>query len=139
MTEYCRNRYYYSMKTLIITNNPKVSIDFSNTENVELHEDLAQDEILKLARDHIHVGARLIMHPMMGRIKPHETPYKSVYLEKLQGPVHMDSIIIIEDSMAETRKFINNTYQRKYDEPLLEDLQFIDYLLIKNGVDEYRR
>ena len=127
------------MNALIITNNPKVNIEFFNKENIEFHEDADQEEILRIARDYIHVGAKLIMHPMMGRIKPHETPYKSVYLEKLQGPVHMDSIIIIEDSMAETRKFINNTYQRKYDEPLLEDLQFIDYLLIKNGVDEYRR
>ena len=127
------------MNALIITNNPKVNIEFFNKENIEFHEDADQEEILRIARDYIHVGAKLIMHPMMGRIKPHETPYKSVYLEKLQGPVHMDSIIIIEDSMAETRKFINNTYQRKYDEPLLEDLQYIDYLLIKNGVDEYRR
>lgn len=124
---------------MIITNNPKVNIEFFNKENIEFHEGADQEEILRIARDYIHMGAKLIMHPMMGRIKPHETPYKSVYLEKLQGPVHMDSVIIIEDSMAETRKFINNTYQRKYDEPLLEDLQFIDYLLIKNGVDEYRR
>lgn len=127
------------MNSLIITNNPKVNIEFFNKENIEFHEGADQEEILRIARDYIHMGAKLIMHPMMGRIKPHETPYKSVYLEKLQGPVHMDSIIIIEDSMAETRKFINNTYQRKYDEPLLEDLQYIDYLLIKNGVDEYRR
>jgi len=127
------------MNALIITNNPKVNIEFSNKEKIEFHESASQEEVLRIARDYIHVGARLIMHPMMGRIKPHETPYKSVYLEKVQGAVHMDSIIIIEDSIAETKKFIENTYQKKYDDPLLEDLQFIDYLLIKNGVDEYRR
>ena len=127
------------MNALIITNNPKVNIEYFNKENIEFHEGADQEEILRIARDYIHVGARLIMHPMMGRIKPHETPYKSVYLEKVQGPVHMDSIIIIKDSMTETRKFISNTYQKKYDEPLLEDLQYIDYLLVKNGVDEYRR
>lgn len=127
------------MNALIITNNPKVNIEFFNKEKVEFHEDASQEEILRIARDYIHMGAKLIMHPMMGRIKPHETPYKSVYLEKIQGPIHMDSIIIIEDSMAETRKFIENTYQKKYDDPLLEDLQFIDYLLVKSGVDEHRR
>jgi len=127
------------MNALIITNNPKVNIEFFNKEKIEFHEDASQEEILRIARDYIHMGARLIIHPMMGRIKPHETPYKSVYLEKIQGPIHMDSIIIIEDSMAETRKFIENTYQKKYDDQLLEDLQFIDYLLVKSGVDEYRR
>ena len=94
------------MNSLIITNNPKVNIEFFNKENIEFHEGADQEEILRIARDYIHMGAKLIMHPMMGRIKPHETPYKSVYLEKIQGPIHMDSIIIIEDSMAETRKFI---------------------------------
>ena len=131
------------MKTLIITNNPKVSIDFSNTENVQLHEDLGQDEILKLARDHIHVGARLIMHPMMGRIKPHETPYKSVYMEVPEDgrhmDLHMDSLIIIEDSIAETQKYLEHTYMKKYDDQLLPDLQFIDALLLRSGIEEYRR
>ena len=70
------------------------------------------------------------MHPMMGRIKPHETPYKSVFLEKTEGKTDMDSIIIIEESIAETKKLI---------EQLLPDLQYIDFLLLKSGVEEYRR
>ena len=127
------------MNALIITNNPKVNIEFSNEENVEFHDGAGQEEILRIARDYIHLGAKLIMHPMAGRIKPHETPYKSVYLEKTSGKADMDSIIIIEDSIAETKKFIENTYLKKYDELLLEDLQYIDYLLLKSGVDEYRR
>ncbi len=127
------------METLIITNNPKVNIKFSNTENIEYHEGLPQDEILKIARDYIHRGARLIMHPMMGRIKPHETPYKSVYMEVMEGDLHVESLIIIEDSIAETNKFLTNTYMKKYDDSLLPDLQFIDLLLLQSGIEEYRR
>ena len=32
-----------------------------------------------------------------------------------------------------------NILLKKYDDTMLEDLRYIDYLLLKNGIDEYRR
>ena len=129
------------MKTLIITNNPKVNIEFYNKEQIDFRPESGQEHILKAARDLIHLGARLVMHPMMGRIKPHETPYKSVFMEVPDEPCELDteSLIIIEDRIAETDKHLNNTYMRKYDDSLLPDLQYIDLLLLKTGIEEYRR
>ena len=129
------------MKTLIITNNPKVNIEFANREEIDFRPDAEQDDILKAARDLIHLGARLVMHPMMGRIKPHETPYKSVFLEVPEKPGKLDteSLIIIEDSISETDKYLNNTFMKKYDDNLLPDLQYIDMLLLSTGIEEYRR
>ena len=96
-------------------------------------------EILLRARDCIYVGARLIMHPILGRIKPHETPYKSIFLENIKGEIDFQSVMIIEDSIAETRKFLEGNMKQKYDEALLDDLQYIDCLLLENGMEEYRR
>lgn len=127
------------MNELILTNNPKVNKEYSDSWNVEFHGDADQAEILRIARDYIHLGAKLIMHPMMGRIKPHETPYKSVFLVKEEGEIDFISLTIIEDSIAETSKFIDNTYQKKYDDQLLPDLQYIDGLLLQSGIDEYTR
>lgn len=127
------------MKTLILTNNPKVNIEFSNVENIDFRAEAGQEEILRIARDFIHLGAKLIIHPMMGRIKPHETPYKSVFMEIREGVLDMESLMIIEDSIAETDKYLKNTYMKKYDDELLPDLQFLDFLLLKNGIEEYRR
>lgn len=131
------------MKTLIITNNPKVNIELNDKENIEFYPEADQEEILKTARDYIHLGAKLIMHPMMGRIKPHETPYKSVFLETAEDgedrTTDAESVIIIEDSIAETKKLIENTYRKKYYDELLPDLQYIDLLLLKSGIEEYRR
>lgn len=81
------------------------------------------------------------MHPMMGRIKPHETPYKSVFMEipETACEIDMESLLIIEDSLKQTQKYLNNTYRKKYDESLLPDLQYIDLMLLKVGVEEYRR
>ena len=129
------------MKTLIITNNPKVNIEFSNKEQIDFRPDAGQEDILRAARDLIHLGARLVMHPMMGRIKPHETPYKSVFMEVPDEPCELDteSLIIIEDSISETEKYLNNTFMKKYDDSLLPGLQYIDLLLLKTGMEEYRR
>lgn len=138
------------MKPIIITNNPKVyDVFFVGSEKghglpeVVFCEDMTQEEILLKARDMIHLGGRLIIHPMMGRIKPHETPYKSVFVEmpdegEIAAETDFMSVTIIEDSISETRKLLNDTYMLKYDETMLEDLQYLDYLLIRNGLEEYR-
>ena len=121
-----------------------MNIEFSNNsikEQIDFRPDAGQEDILKASRDLIHLGARLVMHPMMGRIKPHETPYKSVFLEVPDEPCELDteSLIIIEDSISETEKYLNNTFMKKYDDSLLPDLQYIDLLLLKTGMEEYRR
>lgn len=139
LDKFLSGRYSAIMNTIIITNNPKVEIEFFDRENVEYVPEADQTEILRRARDLVHLGARLIIHPMAGRIKPHETPYKSVFLEAEQGVLDITSLTIIEDSIAETNKFLEGTYRKKYDEQLLPDLQFIDLQLLKNGVEEYRR
>ena len=138
------------MKPIIITNNPKVYAEFfagddsrHSPAEVDFREDLTQEEILLKARDLIHLGGRLIIHPMMGRIKPHETPYKSVFLEILEegedgAGTDFMSVTVIEDSIAETRKLLNDTMMLKYDDSMLTDLQYLDYLLIRSGIDEYR-
>ena len=138
------------MKPIIITNNPKVYADFFAGDNnlpgtveVDFRGDMTQEDILLKARDLIHLGGRLIIHPMMGRIKPHETPYKSVFMEipdegEPDAGTDFMSVTIIEDSISETRKLLNDTFMKKYDETMLKDLQYLDYLLIKSGIEEYR-
>ena len=138
------------MKPVIITNNPKVYAEFfAEAENgsglfeLDFREGASQEDILLKARDLIHLGGRLIIHPMMGRIKPHETPYKSVFMEipdegESGAGTDFMSVTIIEDSISETRKLLNDTFMKKYDETMLKDLQYLDYLLIKSGIEEYR-
>lgn len=136
----------------IVTNNPRVNKEYIDQKKIDIifMEDSDQEEILRFARDKIHLGAKLVIHPMMGRIKPHETPYKSVLMEvpnekemdRSEMNLDFDSITIIEDSISETSKLINNTFMIKYDKnniKNMEDLAFIDFLLIKAGIEEYLR
>lgn len=128
------------MKTIILTNNPKVSEELSSRENVE-YIAAEQTDILLRVRDMIHLGAKLVTHPMPGRIRPHETPYKTVMLEVPDAPSQVDfeSLMIIEDAISETGKHLENTYQLKYVDEFLPDLQFIDLTLLKEALSEYRR
>ncbi|MGF6376084.1 hypothetical protein M2140_001154 [Clostridiales Family XIII bacterium PM5-7] len=127
------------METIIITNNEKVNIDYSDRYKVEFYPEKSQLEILLAARDYVHLGGKLLMHPMMGRIKPHETPYKSVILETGSSQVSMESLLMIEDSIQTTRKFMEDTAYIKYYDEILSDLQFIDKTLLDSGVEELER
>ena len=153
LTKNGQKEYNYTMKKIIITNNPRVYDEFFASDDpgaafkdVRYLEGASQEEILISARDLIHLGGRLLIHPMMGRIKPHETPYKSVLMEIPEGGeisagktgTDTMSVVIIEDSLAETKKLLNNTYGMKYSDEILRDLQYIDMLLIKSGAEECR-
>lgn len=122
----------------IITNNPRVNEHYSDKFNLEFFPDDTQAEILKHARNKIHLGAKLLIHPMPGRIKPHETPYKSVLLEEGASETNFDSVVIIEDSIKMTEKYLNNTVYTKYYDELTQDLQYIDKLLLDSGIEEIR-
>lgn len=126
------------MKMTIITNNSRVNEHYSDKFNLEFFPDDTQAEILKRARNKIHLGAKLLIHPMPGRIKPHETPYKSVLLEEGASETNFDSVVIIEDSIKMTEKYLNNTVYTKYYDELTQDLQYIDKLLLDSGIENIR-
>lgn len=124
------------MGILLITNNSEIKISDFNEVTLDFRPELDQLEILTLARDSIHLGAKLLIHPMMGRLKPHETPYQTVLLEIGGTETHFPSVEILEQSIVQTRNSLNHTAYRKYRGELLEDLRFIDRLLLENGMRE---
>lgn len=138
-------------KMIIITNNPTVKKEYGDIKlaalvgEVKFREGKSQTEILTEVRDLIYLGARLLIHPMMGRIKPHETPYKSVLLEVPEGDgegtpeTDFESVVIIEDSIRETEKLLKNSAYIKYYDEIDDDLQLLDKLLLDSGIDEIVR
>jgi hypothetical protein len=95
-------------------------------------------DILLKTRDLMHIGGKLLIHPMMGRIKPHETPYKSIILEYNPGKIDFQSVVIIEESIEMTKKYLTGTVYKKYYDEILEDLQYADKMLFDNGIKEMR-
>lgn len=138
-------------KMIIITNNPQVNNGYTDRKlsafkgEVRFREGKSQTEVMTEARDLIYLGARLLIHPMMGRIKPHETPYKSVLLEVDENTgegtpeTDFESVVIIEDSIRETEKLLKNSAYIKYYDEIDDDLQLLDKLLLDSGIDEIVR
>ncbi len=71
--------------TLIISNNKLVNENLSTHAEV-LFSEMTLLETMEKARDLIHKGYILLTHPLSGSIKPNDTPYKSIALEKGWGP-----------------------------------------------------
>ena len=95
-------------------------------------------EVLEAARDRIHLGAKLLAHPMAGRLRPNETPYMTVFLgQGPSGELDLPSLEIIEYCLAEERKYAG--MPKKYDESLLPDLRFISCELAKAVLQELQQ
>ncbi len=122
------------VKPIIITNNKLSYESFEGKFDVEWVDGTLIDVMIKV-RDYIHKGHKLLTHPLMGSIKPNETPYKSVAISlKPQDMADMDSVMLIENSIEAAYRLLNNKPLRDWPESVLEDFSVIDYDLIKNAL-----
>lgn len=119
----------------IITNNPLSKEKFSEEYTVKFVEGNVE-AVYKKVRDEIHMGHRLLTHPLMSSVKPNETPYRTicVSIEKADK-VDFQSLQMIEDSMATLHKFLNMAALPNYNEQVLYDFQVIDFDLIHHALN----
>ncbi len=119
----------------IVTNNPMSKEKFEKNYKVEFIE-VPQLDILKKVRDYIHKGNRLLTHPLMGSVKPNETPYKTICIStEVMAKVDYQSLEIIENSIATTEKFLNDFNTPNWSEKILADFQLIDSDLIDHAIN----
>ncbi|MBS4537784.1 GrdX family protein [Clostridium sp. D2Q-11] len=117
------------MAKIILTNNPLVDKKYSKYYEVK-YFDVEYLEVLQKARDHIHIGHKLLTHPLSGSIKPNETPYKSIIISKEKEKLDMESLMIIEESIQTADKFINKIGKTSFIDKAKEDFQVVDLSLI---------
>ena len=122
-------------KNIIITNNPKILEEISN-KNIEISYFEQADfmEILYKARDFIHLGYKLLTHPIVSSIKPYETPYKTIVLAYNNGEIDLESIELIENSIELLKNFLDKP-RRKLTKNIDEDFKLIDYKLISEAIE----
>ena len=113
----------------IYTNNPAV---------LQKYPQLATEisggvgDVFTAVRNAVHRGAVLISHPLSGSIKPNESPYKSVMASTAIGPLHTDSLSLIEGAAAVLKKMPPK--HRSYPETVLEDFAVIDLDLMNSAL-----
>ena len=120
---------------IIVTNNPMSKEQFQSKYKVVFIEGTMMD-ILKKVRDNIHVGHKLLTHPLMSSIKPNETPYRTICISKEKLlKVDLQSLSIIEESIMTTEKFLKDFKTPQWNEKILLDFQLIDSDLIDHAIN----
>ena len=132
---------------ILVTNNPLVETQYSSRFNV-VFLSTGLTGVLTHVRDYVHMGHKLLTHPLSGSVKPNETPYKSVLLSAAAGTAGIagtagtagtanaqvetdfQSVSIIEECITAANKFP----QKHIPEEYLHDLQVVDLALIQSAL-----
>ena len=114
---------------LLITNNPLAETELKDMFAIEfLETDLTG--VLTHVRNLIHKGHHLLTHPLMGSVKPNESPYKSVLITSKTAQTDAQSVSIIEECIQSVQKFSPKNIPGQY----LNDLQIVDLSLIQTAI-----
>lgn len=122
----------------IITNNPSIKVD--NSAITIIRKNTVND-VLTFTRDQVHLGYKVVSHPLAGSVKPHETPYRSIVIYR-DNNLDMDSLNTIEQTIERYQvlckakpEFLNLTsenIEQYFPKKQSSDFQFIDCQLIKS-------
>ena len=116
---------------MVITNNSLVRSRLYDTHEV-IYLELSYEELLKVVRDRIYEGHRLLTHPLSGSVKPKETPYKSVLISERKEKVDGESVRLIENAILVCQKFQDKS--KYYKEEVYKDFQLVDWTLLESGL-----
>ena len=121
---------------IIFTNNPDVKEANINCE--VRFVDGGYRDVLVVARDMVHKGHRLLTHPLMGSLKPNETPYRSIVMSGEASALDPESLQLIENAIAAFDKFAKATRPDRgvnTPESMLADFRLLDKTLITGGIE----
>ena len=119
----------------IISNNPLVQEKYpSQTEYI----DSDVKTVLIKARDYIHLGAKLLNHPLSGTLPYGEAVYSSLVIKEqdTHSGVVTDfySLAFIDDAIAKFNEPPKRN--RNYDTQTLEDLKVLDFDMLNNCIQK---
>lgn len=127
------------MKYFILTNNPLAVEELGDTHEIEFVDGKLIDVLIR-ARDMIGCGAVLLNHPLYGSVKPNETPYRSLLLQRPKQTddgsfpaADPESVRLIGNAVNAFQKFI---VKKEVTNPaILDDFRAVDLSLLRSAVE----
>jgi len=121
----------------VLTNNPMVHGHLSSQAVCAVdYRDVSLHELMCIVRDFVHLGHRLLTHPLSGSVKPNETLYKSIGItDQPEAGLCLSSLNIIEHSIQTVERFAN--IKKPIDSNAKADLQLVDFTLILSALDSF--
>lgn len=127
-------------KLVIITNNPSLEPEFSRVHPELMcsidYRDVTFLELMEIVRNKVHMGSKILTHPLDGSVKPMETPYKSILLDESHDSLDFDSLSLIENAIDACHKFL--LQDREFLPEVQDDFQTIDRSLMESALDTAR-
>ena len=118
---------------IIVTNNPLAEAEYPQI--TEFVSSCAGDVLVRV-RDRIHMGAKLINHPLSGGVLPGISPYKSLIISApgKGGSKKTDhtSLQLIENAIRQHKE--NPSGFEGYDKSTLEDFMIIDLDMLNSAL-----
>lgn len=118
---------------MVVTNNKMLVEKYGGRLDISFIDGQYID-VLKSVRDMIHKGVKLMTHPLMGSVKPNETPYRSIII-KAGTTLDVESLEIIESSIVVTERFQKDNMPICWSEQVLEDFRFVDLRLFEGALE----
>lgn len=119
----------FKIRKLIVTNNKKLSCPDFNIVKVEGNF----LDVLYKTRDLIHLGYKLISHPLGASMSIMHSPVRSILMSNHVGSIDEESLEIIESSIE---KYKISMGERTIDARNINDYELIDYELLKSAIRE---
>lgn len=120
-------------KVTVITNNPEVYSIYGKSYNMKLIQGTYYDVLVE-ARNLVHQGYELITHPLVGSVKPNETPYRSLILK--QGTkTDFQSVEMIEISIQTYERFDSIEPTPTWSQTIMQDFGVVDSKLFESSLD----
>lgn len=120
-------------KCILVTNNDRAADKWGDSvKEVFMLE--SYEEVLKKARDLIHMGHKLLTHPQASSLKPNQTPYRTILLYGEKGDCDVEDLGLIEKAVETFEKWNAIKKVPAYDGKIAYDYKTIDLSMIENVI-----
>ena len=117
----------------LITNNAEL---YHEVKTAELIDGSSLDVLIRV-RSLVHLGSIILTHPLCGNLRPYHQPFRSVIIDEKRGPVDLESLSLIEDTVHiyQSCKLI---MPHETDELTRKDYAYIDSELMRESLLQYK-
>jgi hypothetical protein len=120
----------------LVTNNPEFK---SKVKDITFIDGSAWEVLVK-SRDAVHLGGKLLNHPLYGNFRPYQQPYRSLVLQKNSNVSSVDlySLGLMENALEVYRSCGDRILlPGMLAEEAERDCRYLDYQLVKHTLSQY--
>lgn len=93
-------------------------------------------DVLIHVRSLVHLGAKILTHPLCGNLRPNHQPFRSVLIDEKNGLADLDSLSLIEEAVR-VYQSCRLILPDELDNSTRNDYAYIDSELMRESLEQY--